>query len=464
MEQDQILHFFEGWRGKTIAVIGVGVSNSDVIRMLARKGLDVTLCDRKTREQLGELAEEFSALGVKLCLGDGYLDRLSEFDIILRAPGVYFHHPALTEARKSGCIVTSELEVFFRLCPCPVYAVTGSDGKTTTTTLIAEMLKAEGKTVHLGGNIGRSLLPILEQVQPDDRVVAELSSFQLLSMRFAPQVSVITNVSPNHLDVHGTMEEYIGAKKNIFLHQDAFSRTVLNLDNDVTRSFASHIRGSVWKFSRQGKTNFGAYADQNGDIFAACRGDTCFIMNQSEIRIPGLHNVENYLAAISAVWGEVSVETIRKIAREFGGVEHRIEFVRELDGVKWYNDSIASSPTRTIAGLRAFQQQIILLAGGYDKKIPFEPMVPYVIDKVKAIILMGLTAPKIEAAVRSGDGFDESRLPIYHAKDLEEAVCIAKKISNPGDVVSLSPACASFDAFPNFEVRGRRFKELVRKL
>lgn len=464
MEQNEISLFFEGWHNKRIAVIGVGVSNNDVIRMLARKGLNVTLCDRKNQEQLGELSEEFSNLGVKFRLGDKYLENLSDFDIILRAPGVYFYRPELVEARKSGCIVTSELEIFFHLCPCPVYAVTGSDGKTTTTTLISEMLKAEGKTVHLGGNIGKHLLPLLEQVQPGDRVVAELSSFQLLSMRIAPYRAVVTNVSPNHLDVHRTMEEYIKAKKNLFIHQDAFSRTILNADNDVTRSFAPLVRGSLWYFSRRDVPSFGAYADQNGDIFVKDRCGSVFIMNQKEIRIPGLHNVENYLAAISAVWGEVSSEVICKIAREFGGVEHRIEFVRELGGVKWYNDSIASSPSRTVAGLKAFHQKIILLAGGYDKKIPFEPMVPYILDKVKALILMGNTAPKIEAAVRSGTGFNEAELPIYHAADLADSVRIAKEIAVQGDIVSLSPACASFDSFPNFEVRGRKFKELVNGL
>ena len=307
-------------------------------------------------------------------------------------------------------------------------------------------------------------MPLLEQVRPDDRVVAELSSFQLLSMRIAPYRAVVTNVSPNHLDVHRTMEEYIKAKKNLFIHQDAFSRTILNADNDVTRSFAPLVRGDLWYFSRKDVPSFGAYADQNGDIFVKDRRGSVFVMNQKEIRIPGLHNVENYLAAISAVWGEVSSETICKIAREFGGVEHRIEFVRELDGVKWYNDSIASSPSRTVAGLKAFNQKIILLAGGYDKKIPFEPMVPYILDKVKALILMGNTAPKIEAAVRSGDGFNELELPIYHAADLADGIRIAKEIAVQGDIVSLSPACASFDSFPNFEVRGRRFKELVHGL
>lgn len=467
MEMNKIDRFFADCKNKKIAVIGVGVSNTDVIRMFARKGLDVTLCEHKTREQLGELARELKNLGVKL-LGD-YADSLPKYDMIIRAPGVYFNKPELKAAREAGSIVTSEMELFFDLCPCKIYAVTGSDGKTTTTSVIAEMLKAEGKTVHLGGNIGRALLPIVETVKPDDRAVVELSSFQLISMRHSPDVAVVTNVAPNHLDVHGTMEEYIDAKKNLLLHQGAMSRTVLNADNDITASFGELVRGVRWSFSRKEEVSFGAYADEAGEIYVAYRDEDgsrrlTHLMNQKEIRIPGMHNVENYLAAISAVWGEVSVDTIRKVAAEFAGVEHRIEFVRELNGVKWYNDSIASSPTRTIAGLKSFDQKLIIIAGGYDKKIPFEPMVPYLLTKVKALILIGLTAPKIEAAVKADPGYSPEILPIYHGKDLQDAVNIAHKIARSGDIVSLSPACASFDSFPNFEVRGRKFKEMVHAL
>lgn len=466
---NKIERFFADCQNKKIAVIGVGVSNTDVIRMFARKGLDVTLCERKTREQLGELACELEALGVKLSLGEGYLDGLTRFDIILRAPGVYFGKPELTAAREAGCAVTSEMELFFELCPCKIYAVTGSDGKTTTTTLISEMLKAQGRTVHLGGNIGRALLPVIETVSEEDRAVVELSSFQLISMRRSPNVAVVTNVAPNHLDVHGTMEEYIGAKKNLFIHQGALSRTVLNADNAITASFSPLVRGACWHFSRREETLFGAYADKEGKIYAASRDENgvrqvTYLMNQSEIRIPGMHNVENYLAAISAVWGEVAPEAIRKVAREFGGVEHRIEFVRELDGVKWYNDSIASSPSRTIAGLKSFDQKLIIIAGGYDKKIPFEPLVPYLLSKVKALILTGVTGPKIEAALTADPGYSPEALPIYHGRDLQEAVNIARQIARKGDIVSLSPASASFDSFPNFEVRGREFKRMVREL
>ena len=462
----EIDRFFEECRDKKIAVIGVGVSNTDVIRMFARKSLNVTLCERKSREQLGELAQELEALGVTLSLGDGYLDGLTRFDIIVRAPGVYFNKPELKAAREAGCTVTSEMELFFALCPCKIYAVTGSDGKTTTTTLISEMLKAQGRTVHLGGNIGRALLPIVETVKPDDRAVVELSSFQLISMRRSPDVAVVTNVAPNHLDVHGTMEEYIEAKKNLFLHQDGFSRTVLNLDNEITVSFGPLVRGVRWNFSRREEVQFGAYANADGEIYVADRGPdgerrVTYLMHQKEIRIPGMHNVENYLAAISAVWGEVAADTIRKVAAEFGGVEHRIEFVRELDGVKWYNDSIATSPTRTIAGLKSFDQKLIIIAGGYDKKIPFEPMVPYLLERVKALILTGVTAPKIEAAVKADPGYSPEVLPIYHGKDLQDAVEIARRIAVSGDIVSLSPACASFDSYPNFEVRGREFKKMV---
>lgn len=468
MDNNRIDRFFEQWKQKKIAVIGVGVSNTDVVRLFAKKGLDVTLCERKTREQLGALADEFESLGVKFDLGD-YAENLPKYDMIIRAPGVYFNRPELKAAREAGSVVTSEMELFFSLCPCKIYAVTGSDGKTTTTSVIAEMLRAEGKTVHLGGNIGRALLPIIESVKPEDRAVVELSSFQLISMRHSPDVAVITNVAPNHLDVHGTMEEYIDAKRNLYLHQEADSRTVLNADNEITASFGEDVRGVRWNFSRREEVKFGAWADENGEMYVADRDENgerrvTHLMHQSAIRIPGLHNVENYLAAISAVWGEVSAETVRKVASEFGGVEHRIEFVRELDGVKWYNDSIASSPTRTIAGLKAFDQKLIIIAGGYDKKIPFEPLVPYLLTKVKALILTGHTAPKIEAAVTADPGYSPEILPIHHAKDLQDAVNIAREIAKSGDIVSLSPACASFDAFPNFEVRGRVFKDMVNAL
>ncbi|MEI3037400.1 MAG: UDP-N-acetylmuramoyl-L-alanine--D-glutamate ligase [Oscillospiraceae bacterium] len=386
--------FFRWVKGKKIAFIGVGVTNTDCIRLFAKKGAEVSVLDRKSREQLGALADEFEQSGIRLVLGDGYLDGLTGYDAVFRAPGMYFHHPALEKARQEGAVITSEMELFFRLCPCKTYAVTGSDGKTTTTTLIAEMLKASGKKVYKGGNIGRALLPVVEEVSSDDAAVVELSSFQLISMRQSPDVAVITNVAPNHLDVHRDMQEYIDSKKNLILHQDGFSRTVLNRDNAITRDMTGLVRGELLTFSRQEAPRFGAYLRQDGMLCMRCHGAETEILPMEQIQLPGLHNVENFLAAYSAVWGDVPVEIMARTAREFGGVEHRMELVRELGGVKWYNDSIGTSPTRTIAGLKAFGQKIILIAGGYDKKIPYEPLAPYLCEKVSHLILMGATGPR----------------------------------------------------------------------
>ena len=432
--------------------------------MFAKQGAQVTLRDRRTREQIGEEAELLEQQGITLKLGEGYLDGLCEEDLILRTPGMNYLTPALQQAKESGVAVTSEMELFFELCPCKIYAVTGSDGKTTTTSVIAEFLKAQGFRVFLGGNIGFPLLPRIEQIGPDDRAVVELSSFQLISMRKSPDVAVVTNVAPNHLDVHKDMQEYIDSKRNIYLHQGGLSRTVINADNEITASFLPEIRGEAMQFSRKITPKLGCYLAEDGTLTMADRHSVTPVLHMDEIKIPGIHNVENYLAAISAVWGEVSKENIVEVAKTFAGVEHRIELVRELDGVKWYNDSIASSPTRTIAGLNSFRQKIILIAGGYDKKIPFEPLAPKILEKVKMLILMGVTAPKIEAAVTSCAGYAQSGLRILHVSSMQEAVEQAKQAAGEGDIVSLSPACASFDLYPDFEARGRHFKELVKAL
>lgn len=461
---DTINSFFEKMKQERVCFIGAGVSHRQLIELFAEKGIPVTLRDKRTPRQLGETYDSLSALGIRMVLGEDYLNQIDD-TVIFRTPGMNFFHPALVKAREEGITVTSEMEVFFRLCPCPVYAVTGSDGKTTTTTIISELLKAQGYTVHLGGNIGRALLPIIETISSEDRAVVELSSFQLISMRQSPQVSVVTNVAPNHLDVHKDMQEYIDAKKNILLHQDGFSRTVLNGDNEITAGFQPLVRGSLSTFSRRQEPEWqGVWLDEQGFLCVKAQGKASQVLDSKEIRIPGVHNVENYLAAIAAVWGVVSPENIRKVAREFGGVEHRIEFVRELHGVKWYNDSIATSPTRTIAGLDSFDQKLIIIAGGYDKKIPFEPLAPKLVEKVKTLILTGATADKIEQTVVNAPGYDPAELKILHAKDLEEAVQLASQTAREGDIVSLSPACASFDSYPNFEARGRHFKQLVKSL
>ena len=454
--------FFEQINGKRIAMCGIGVSHTQLILDFLSKGAKVYACDRRSREMLGEVADRLEAAGAELRLGETYLDNL-EVDIIFRTPGMNFNLPELEAARKKGIAITSEMEVFFDLCPATIFAVTGSDGKTTTTTLISKMLEAEGKRVFVGGNIGKPLLPEIENISAEDFVVVELSSFQLISMRKSPDIAVVTNVAPNHLDVHKDMDEYVEAKKNIILHQNAFSRTVLNRDDDITEGFRSFVRGQSLGFSMERRLNNGAWLDSEGMLHMAYRGMDVPIMHKSEIAILGDHNVANYLTAIAAVWGYVDADTIRKVANEFGGVEHRIEFVREVDGVKYYNDSIASSPTRTIAGLKAFNRKVYLIAGGYDKHIPFEPMVPYVIEKVEKIYLCGDTAEKIEKAIISSEEY-KGVPEIIRVQNIAEAVEKVSKTAKQGDIVTLSPACASFDAFPNFAARGNYFKELVNKL
>ncbi len=457
--------FFNEMKNKRIAFIGVGVSHTDLIKLFLKKGLNVTVCDRKTKEQMKEYSELLAA-GAAFSLGDSYLDGMAEgkYDVVFRTPGMYYYNEILTAARANGTAVTSEMEVFFDLCPCPIYAVTGSDGKTTTTTIIAELLAAEGKTVHKGGNIGRALLPIIEEIGENDAAVVELSSFQLISMRSSPDVAAITNITPNHLNVHKDMQEYIDAKANLLLHQNAFSKAVLSLDNETARDLAPLVRGSLAYFSRRQKVENGAFLNENGMLCYNDFGTVTEVLDMNTIRIPGMHNVENYLTAIAVTWGKVSIETIRRVAAEFAGVEHRIEFVRELDGVKYYNNSIASSPTRVIACLNTFAQKQIMIMGGSDKGISFEPMADLVCEKVKMLILMGETREKIRDAVTASAKFDGSGMEIYIVKDMQEAVETAHTKASEGDIVSLSPACASFDMYRMFEDRGNHFKSIVNSL
>lgn len=457
--------FFSDIKNKRVAFIGTGVSHLELIKVFLTKGIDVVVCDKKDEDHFDEnIYEELSSKGAEFSLGENYLDEIFNCDIVFRTPGMYYNNEILTKARKQGVVITSEMEVFFDLCPCKIYGVTGSDGKTTSTTLISEFLKAEGKRVHLGGNIGKALLPLVETMAETDVAVVELSSFQLISMRKSPDVAVITNISPNHLDVHGTMAEYIDAKCNLIRHQNAFSRTVLNYDNEETMKLSDMVRGKSVNFSLSSEVETGSFLRKDGVLCYKEKSIITEIIHKDEIRIPGIHNVDNYLTAIAAVWGNVSVESIVKVAKNFGGVEHRIEFVREIDGVRWYNDSIATSPTRVIAGLNSFNRKIIVIAGGYDKKIPFEPLAKPVNERVKILILMGATAEKIEKAVTDCPYYPESGLKIVHVKSMEEAVMTANKLADDGDIVSLSPACASFDMYPMFEARGNHFKKLVNEL
>ena len=448
--------YFESLRGKKILVLGIGVSNRPLIRMLLERGLSVTACDMTPREKLDKEVLELEKAGAALKVGGDYLEGLSG-DVVFRTPGMRPDIPALVKLQGEGASVTSEMEAFFAVCPCKIIAVTGSDGKTTTTTLISEMLKHAGYTVWLGGNIGQPLLPLAGEMTEKDFAVVELSSFQLMTMQASAHVAVVTNLAPNHLDMHKDMAEYVASKENVYLHQTAEDKLVVNLDNELTDSFAGKAKGRVEKFSRNNKVEVGCYLEGN----TVYRGGKA-ILTREDIQIPGLHNVENYMAAACAVADFVSDEDVLAVARTFGGVEHRIELVRNYKGIRIYNDSIASSPSRTTAGLHAFDQKVILIAGGYDKKIPFDGLGEEICNHVKALVLCGHTAEKIRDAVLGAKC--ETKPEIVMTKKLDEAVEAAVSIAESGDVVTLSPACAAFDQFKNFMERGKYFKKIVMEL
>lgn len=452
--------YVDSLRGKRVAVLGIGVSNTPLIGLLLDNGLPITVCDMRDECTMEDEAEILSTRGAELRLGSGYLDSLEGFDVIFRTPGLLPTDPHLVAAREHGATVTSEMEAFFQLCPCRTIGITGSDGKTTTSSIIAELLKAGGKRVHLGGNIGKPLLTEIPDIHPDDVAVLELSSFQLHSINIRPDVAVITNVSPNHLDKHPTYEDYIESKKRIFLNQTGDDLLVLNRDNGITARFAEEAGSRVVQFSHRETVKNGVFC-RDGMLYYSHDYAVEAIIPETEILLPGEHNVENYMAAFAAVDGLVSPEMCRKVARTYGGVRHRLELIRKLDGVAYINDSIATSPTRTIAGLRAMRTKPILIAGGHDKHVSFDRLADEIAERVKALYLTGDTAEQIEKAVRKSVFFDPSRLPIYVVPDLKTAVEEARAHSIPGDVVLLSPACSSFDRFKNFAERGDTFRKIV---
>lgn len=443
--------YFENLRGRRVAVLGLGVSNRPLVRLLLEHGSIVLGGDRTPREKLDEEVLELEKHGCQLFLGEDFYKGMRA-EIAFRTPGMHPASPAVEALRQSGAQITSEMEAFFEVCPCRIIAVTGSDGKTTTTTLISEMLKAEGKTVWLGGNIGTPLLPLTKQMKQTDVAVVELSSFQLMDMTHSPSVAVITNLAPNHLDIHKDMEEYVWAKQNIYRFQGKDGVLVVNGDNPLTAPLEGN--GITRRFSRLGSGD----VSMHGGVI--CRNGQP-VLDTKDILLPGVHNIENYMAAILALEGLVTDETIRKVASTFGGVEHRIELVRIKDGVRYYNDSIASSPSRTIAGLRSFPEKVILIAGGYDKHIPYDVLGPEICAHVKKLFLGGATGPLIRQAVENCPG---EKPEIVDCGNFTAAVHAAAAAARSGDVVLMSPASAAFDQFKNFMVRGAYFKKLVMEL
>lgn len=454
----------ENWKkcalGCEMEVIGIGVSNLPLIRFLTDCGAKVSAHDKRSAEQLGETYAELKKLNVNLVLGDDYLKNISpSAKIIFKTPGIRYDVPELLKAAENGAKISSEMELFFELCPARKIAVTGSDGKTTTTSLIYEMLKRGGYKCFLGGNIGRPLIGDIEGISADDIAVLELSSFQLHTMKQSPDIAVITNVTPNHLDWHKNFDEYKNSKKSVFAYQNDNGKVVLNFDNSITREFGNEAK-NVTYFSSKAVPDNGYCLKDNKIVFISGGEIQREVIDINDIYIPGMHNVENYMAAIAATDTLINDQIVLEVAREFKGVPHRIEFVRELDGVKYYNDSIASSPARTTAGLVSFgDKKVILIAGGYDKKIPFDDFGAVVNDHVKKLVLVGATSDKIEAAVKEAGNY--SGLEISRCKEFKEAVEKAKSLAQSGDIVILSPACASFDLFKNFEVRGNTFKDIV---
>ncbi len=466
--------------GRRAAVVGLGVSNLPLIRFLLRSGAEVTGMDRKGPEELVDRYPELRSLGIGLELGPGYLGRLPEFDLIFLAPGIRKDLPELAAARERGAEIASEIGLVLERCRAPVIGVTGSAGKTTTTTLIGEILKADGREVYVGGNIGRPLIEVVDSISPAAVVVLELSSFQLQLVRRSPGIGLITNLSPNHLDVHASLEEYLDAKKNIFRFQPAAGWTVLNRDQPATRALAAECRGRVAFFSRLEELERGAFLRGKLIVFRGPGGERA-VCDLAHIRLPGQHNLENVLAAaaVTSCYGAAPKAIARAIAA-FEGVEHRLELVRELGGVRYYNDSIASTPERTMAALRTLDGPLHLIAGGYDKHLAFGELAREMLasGKVKTLLLIGATAGKIEAAVReataseagdrppfAGGGAGASPWPeVLRLPDLAAAVHAARSRTRPGEIVVLSPACASFDMYRNFEERGRHFKELVAAL
>ena len=463
-KNERLEEFNNYLKNRKVAIIGLGVSNIPLLDYMNEKEARVTVFDDRTIDKIPiEALEKIRKYEINSYFGEDSLKNLKGFDIIFRSPSCMPSREELQEEVKRGAVLTSEIEMVLQMSPSTVIGVTGSDGKTTTTTLIYEIIKAKGYKCFLGGNIGTPLFTKIEEMMPEDVVVLEMSSFQLMGMEISPQISVITNISPNHLNIHKDYEEYIEAKKNIFKNQDNNGVIVLNYDNEITKEFENEANGKVRFFSSKEKLSDGIILDD--EIIKECKDKVRrHILDTKNIKLRGNHNYENACAAIAATEGLVDVDTQIDVISNFGGVEHRLELVREIDGVKWYNDSIGTSPTRTMAGLHSFDEDIILIAGGYDKHLDYKPLAKPILEKVKTLILMGQTADKIYYAVKEEAENENKQIETYVCESLEDTVKMAHKVAKKGQIVLFSPASASFDLFKNFAERGKKFKELVNRI
>ena len=461
---EKLNEFNDYIRYRKVAIIGLGVSNLPLLDYLYDKKANVTIFDEREYDQIPrDHIEKITNYGFMMHFGKDCLQYLKNFNVIFRSPSCLPTKPELVEEANRGALVTTEIELLMQMCPAKIIGVTGSDGKTTTTSLINHILEKAGYRTFLGGNIGTPLFTKLPEITPEDMVVLELSSFQLMGMEISPQIAVMTNITPNHLNIHKDYQEYIDAKKNIFKYQDENGILVLNYDNEITRECAKEANGKVIFFSSKTKLDNGYIVDE--DVIKECDDKVRkHILNAEDVILRGNHNYQNIATAIAATASLVDIETAVKAIKEFKPVEHRIEFVEEIDEVKWYNDSASSSPSRTLSGLNAFKEKIVLIAGGYDKNLDYTPLAKPIIDKVKTLILIGQTSGKIYDVVKEELEKENKTLDIYMCETLEETIPIAKKSAKSGDVVLFSPASASFDMFKNFADRGNQFKNLVRNL
>lgn len=450
--------------GKKVAIIGMGVSNVPLLDYFYDKNAKVTVFDKRNLSD--EIMEKINKYRYEVEIGEYNLSRLNGFDIVFRSPSVLPTREELVTAANKGAIITSEIEMVLKLAPCKIIGVTGTEGKTTTTSIIYEILKSSGKNCFLGGNIGKPIFTEIKNMKPEDIVVLELSSFQLMGMEVSPDISVVTNMYPDHLNIHSSYEEYQQAKKNIFLHQNENGVVILNYDNEITRKFADEVKSNLVYFSSLQKLKNGYVYDRKDEtIKRYANGKSENILKKQEIKLRGIHNYENICAALAATASIVDEKSQIKAIKEFNGVEHRLEFVRELNGVKYYNDSIGTSPASTIAGLNAFDENIILLAGGSDKGLDYTEIGETIAKKVRVLLLTGPTAEKIENATKLAmNKAGKETVEIIHCKDLQEAVSTANEKAKSGEIVLMSPASASFDAFKNFIERGIKFKEFVNNL
>lgn len=451
-------------RFRKVAIVGLGVSNLPLMEYLYEKKANVTVFDERDIDSISkDIMDKITTYGFGFHFGEDALKNLKGFNVIFRSPSCLPTRKELVDEANNGAIVTTEVELLMKMCPCKIVGVTGSDGKTTTTSLINAILKKAGYNTFLGGNIGTPLFTKLSDMKPEDILVLELSSFQLMGMEISPDIAVITNITPNHLNIHKDYEEYIEAKKNIFKYQDEKGVLVLNYDNEITRNCEKEANGKVIFFSSKNKLDNGYIVDE--DVIKECEDKIRkHILNVEDVILRGNHNYQNIATAIAATSSLVDIDTIVEAVKEFKPVEHRIEFIRELDGVKWYNDSASSSPSRTLSGINAFKEDIILIAGGYDKNLDYTPLAKPIIEKVKSLILIGQTSGKIFDAVKLELEKENKEIDIHMCESLEETIKLAKKVAKPGQVVLFSPASASFDMFKNFADRGNQFKELVEKI